>query len=46
MIRTAAVPPTYRRPTRPTKASKTRRLDGKARQGALKKGRGRVGPSD
>ena len=44
LIRAAAVPPTYRHPTRPTKASKTRRLEGKSRQGALKKGRGKVGP--
>jgi ribosome-associated protein len=46
MIRAAAVPPTYRRPTRPTKAAKKRRLDSKARQGALKRERGKVGPPD
>ncbi|MBD3736581.1 MAG: aminoacyl-tRNA hydrolase [Pseudomonas balearica] len=31
-----------RRPTRPTLASKTRRLEGKTRRGAIKAGRGRV----
>jgi len=31
-----------RRPTKPTRASKRRRLDGKARRGEVKAGRGRV----
>ncbi|MBT3910401.1 MAG: aminoacyl-tRNA hydrolase, partial [Rhodospirillaceae bacterium] len=29
-------------PTRPTKASKQRRIDGKKRRGDVKKGRGRI----
>jgi ribosome-associated protein len=36
LVRAAARPPTPRKKTRPTKASKERRLDGKKRQGALK----------
>ncbi len=31
-----------RRPTKPTKGSKTRRLDGKSKRGAIKAGRGKV----
>ena len=46
LIREAAVQPKYRRPTKPTKGSKRRRLDGKKRQSTLKKTRGRVNPSD
>jgi len=46
LIRKAAVAPKNRRPTRPTKASKIRRIDAKKRSGALKKSRGRVGPED
>ena len=42
LIRQAAVPPKQRRPTRPTKASKQRRIDGKKRRGDVKKGRGRI----
>lgn len=42
MIRQAAVPPKYRRPTRPSLASKTRRLEGKTRRSGVKKTRGRV----
>lgn len=37
----AAPPPPKRRPTRPTLASKTRRLKGKARRGGIKALRGR-----
>lgn len=37
LLREAAVPPKPRRPTRPTLASKTRRLDSKARRSGLKK---------
>lgn len=44
LIRRAAVPPVPRRPTRPTLASKTRRLDAKARRSTVK--RGRSGPPD
>jgi ribosome-associated protein len=36
LVRAAARPPTPRKKTRPTKASKQRRLDSKKRQGALK----------
>ena len=36
-------PDPMRRPTRPTRASKRRRLDGKARRGEVKAGRQRVG---
>lgn len=37
MIREAANPPPPRRATKPTKASKTRRLDSKVRRGHIKK---------
>jgi len=36
LIRRAAVPPTPRRPTRPTLGSKQRRLEGKARRAGIK----------
>ena len=36
LVRAAARPPIKRKPTRPTKASKQRRLDSKKRHGALK----------
>ena len=39
----AAVVPKTRRPTRPTRASKKRRLDGKTRRGRIKALRGKVG---
>jgi ribosome-associated protein len=38
----AAPPPPPRRPTKPTRASQRRRLEGKAQRGAIKAGRGRV----
>jgi ribosome-associated protein len=41
MIREALIVPKKRRPTKPTKASKVRRVEGKALRGAVKKGRGR-----
>ena len=41
LIREAAVIPKKRRPTRPTRASKERRLEGKKRHASLKKARGR-----
>ena len=41
LIREAAVIPKKRRPTKPTRASKERRLEGKKRQSSLKKTRGR-----
>jgi ribosome-associated protein len=40
MIREAAVRPTVRKATKPTKASKTRRLDSKKRRGDVKAKRG------
>jgi ribosome-associated protein len=40
LIRAAAVAPVFRKPTRPTKASKTRRLDAKRARGATKRLRG------
>ena len=42
LIREAAQPPKYRRPTKPTKGAKKRRLEGKRRQGDIKKTRGLV----
>lgn len=44
LIRAAAVVPITRRPTRPTLASKRRRLEGKVQRGRLKAGRGRPEP--
>lgn len=44
LIREAArPPPPKRRPTRPTLGSQQRRLDGKAKRGDVKKGRGKQG---
>jgi ribosome-associated protein len=37
MIRAAAVAPVYRKPTRPTKASKTRRLEAKSQRADTKR---------
>ncbi|MBV9829281.1 MAG: aminoacyl-tRNA hydrolase [Alphaproteobacteria bacterium] len=42
LIQRAAPPPTPRRPTRPTAASRERRLAAKARQGRLKQQRGSI----
>ena len=42
LIRSVTKGEKARRPTRPTLASKTRRLEGKTRRGAIKAGRGRV----
>jgi ribosome-associated protein len=42
LIDSVAVVPKRRRPTQPTKGSITRRLDGKAKRGAIKAARGRV----
>jgi ribosome-associated protein len=42
LIREAATPPPPRRPTRPTKASKERRLTAKGVRAGIKQGRGRV----
>jgi ribosome-associated protein len=44
MLQEATIVPKKRRPTKPTKASQTRRVDAKARRGAIKNGRGRVRP--
>ncbi len=46
LIREASVAPKYRRPTRPSKGARQRRLDSKRRQGNTKKGRGRVSHLD
>lgn len=46
MIREAAIPPKVRRPTRPTRASKERRLEGKEVRGRVKAGRGRPAGED
>lgn len=46
LIREAAKPPKHRRPTKPTKGSKERRLDAKKKRGSVKQGRGAVGSFD
>ena len=46
LIRAAAEPPKPRKATKPTKASKVRRVDEKARRGAIKANRGRVRDGD
>jgi len=43
LVARAAHVPKARRPTRPTRASKARRLEGKQRRGEVKRLRGRVG---
>jgi ribosome-associated protein len=43
LVRRALIEPRPRKATRPTRASKTRRLEGKARHGRNKRLRGRVG---
>ena len=43
LINSVAVPPKARRATRPTRASVSRRLEGKARRASVKAGRGKVG---
>lgn len=42
LVDSVAVVPKKRRPTKPTRGSVTRRLEGKAKRGAIKAGRGRV----
>ena len=42
MIREALIVPKKRRPTKPTKASQTRRVDAKTRRSSVKAGRGKV----
>ena len=46
LIRKAAVAPIKRRLTKPTKASKERRLESKSRRSGVKSMRGRPGPAD
>jgi ribosome-associated protein len=43
LLRAAAVAPIFRRPTKPTKASKTRRLEAKNHRAGTKKLRGKAG---
>ena len=42
LIREATIVQKKRRPTKPTKASQTRRVDGKTKRASVKQGRGRV----
>ena len=42
LIERVVVPPKARRATRPTRASVTRRLEGKARRSSIKAARGKV----
>ncbi len=46
LIRRATEKPKPRRPTKPTYSSKLKRLDGKAKRGTVKSGRGRVKVED
>jgi ribosome-associated protein len=46
LIRSAAQIPKYRRQTRPTLASKTRRLETKRRDAGIKRARGFIDPGD
>ncbi len=43
LIRDAATPPKPRKPTRPSRAAKRRRMETKKKRGNLKKARGKVG---
>ena len=43
LVASVATPPRKRRPTKPTYASKLRRLDSKAQRGQVKAARGKVG---
>ena len=45
LIRSVTAVPKTRHPTRPTRASQQRRVEGKLRRGAIKAGRGKVGES-
>ena len=42
LVRSVAVPPKKRKPTKPTRSSQRKRLDSKTRRGAVKLGRGKV----
>ncbi len=44
LIREAEIRPKRRRPTKPTKASQKRRIEGKLRRSTVKEGRGRGNP--
>lgn len=46
LIREAAEPPKYRRPTKPSKAAKQRRLEGKRRRSEVKRTRKPAGSDD
>lgn len=46
MVDQASVAPTYRVPTRPTRASKERRLEGKAKRSTVKTARGKPSLND
>ena len=46
LICAALVEPKLRRATRPTRASKERRLEGKSRRSSVKAGRGKIGRGD
>lgn len=46
MVDKASVAPVRRVPTRPTRASKERRLEGKSKRSTIKSGRGKPGLSD
>ena len=46
LVRKAAIAPTPRKATRPTAASKRRRLEGKQRRGALKRDRRKISDAD
>ena len=43
MVASVAVPPRVRRPTKPTRAAKQRRLEGKSQRAEVKASRGKVG---
>ena len=43
LVASVAVPPRVRRPTKPTRASKQRRLEGKSQRAEVKATRGKVG---
>ena len=46
LVAEASIKPVCRVPTRPTRASKERRLEGKAKRSTIKSGRGKPGLSD
>ena len=46
LVDKASIAPVYRVPTKPTRASKERRLEGKAKRSTIKSGRGRPGGDD